>query len=490
MARPHGTGQIDQLPSGRFRARLRTAAGLIAVGDPFESRAAAHEALEAARAVAGKVAEASKLTVYAYGLRALDERERDGIADVRTERSRWETHVKGTELGGLPLRGLARVDVTDWIRGVSRKRTAKGPLAKQTVQNVLNLLRVVLAMALERELARENVAIGVHVPRRERRIDDPGTYLLPDEQRALLAAAKVPVQRRTVAFALGSGVRQGEQWGLLISDVHAQGSAVRPYPHVIIKRSRDGATKTGRTRPVPLFGIALEAVTEQLAAIRSGEVKSRSGHLWPSARGGMRGTFEPSWWDGLVEAAELTGPGRHDGHPVRWHDLRHTCATSLLCGWWSPRPWTLDQVQALLGHTSRKTTERYAKIAESVLAEVASTTTRLPIHTPHERPTALADATRILRAIPPELLRSHLGDLNPRPAVYENPAFVGNAAVCEAIVALSPHAWGVAAERAIREMAAGRASLAVDVLEVLLGACEGARASSSPEVGGLQVGAG
>ncbi len=30
-------------------------------------------------------------------------------------------------------------------------------------------------------------------------------------------------------------------------------------------------------------------------------------------------------------------------------------------------------------------------------------------------------------------------------------------------------------ERAIREMAAGRASLAVDLLAVLLGACEGAR---------------
>ena len=58
---------------------------------------------------------------------------------------------------------------------------------------------------------------------------------------------------------------------------------------------------------------------------------------------------------------------------VRWHDLRHTCASSLIAGWWGRR-WSLEEVKGLLGHSSVKITERYAHLADSVLDVAASTT--------------------------------------------------------------------------------------------------------------------
>jgi integrase len=47
---------------------------------------------------------------------------------------------------------------------------------------------------------------------------------------------------------------------------------------------------------------------------------------------------------------------------VRWHDLRHTCASSLVAGWWGGRPWRLEEVREMLGHTSIKVTERYSPL--------------------------------------------------------------------------------------------------------------------------------
>ena len=44
---------------------------------------------------------------------------------------------------------------------------------------------------------------------------------------------------------------------------------------------------------------------------------------------------------------------------VRWYDLRHTCVSSLVAGWWG-KPRRLEEVRDLLGHSSVEVTERYA----------------------------------------------------------------------------------------------------------------------------------
>jgi hypothetical protein len=58
---------------------------------------------------------------------------------------------------------------------------------------------------------------------------------------------------------------------------------------------------------------------------------------------------------------------------VWWHLLRHTAATSLLCGWWGRR-WSLDEVAKMLGHSSVKVTERYAHLLDSELSKIAAET--------------------------------------------------------------------------------------------------------------------
>lgn len=81
----------------------------------------------------------------------------------------------------------------------------------------------------------------------------------------------------------------------------------------------------------------------------------------PAAKTGSGG------WHKWVEAAGIK-------RRIRWHDLRHTCATSLLAGWWGGRKWTLDEVCGYLGHSSVKVTERYARKLGETQAKAVSET--------------------------------------------------------------------------------------------------------------------
>ena len=79
---------------------------------------------------------------------------------------------------------------------------------------------------------------------------------------------------------------------------------------------------------------------------------------------------------------------------VRWHALRHTCASSLVSGWWG-RQWTLSEVCELLGHGSVTTTERYAHLADTVLKQAArETSPRLRVT--HARPALSGASGKIL----------------------------------------------------------------------------------------------
>ncbi|MBT8453680.1 MAG: tyrosine-type recombinase/integrase [Deltaproteobacteria bacterium] len=63
---------------------------------------------------------------------------------------------------------------------------------------------------------------------------------------------------------------------------------------------------------------------------------------------------------------------RHDlFRSVRFHDLRHTCASHLIMGTWG-RAWRLEEVQVVLGHASRTTIERYARLAPDAIRRVAN----------------------------------------------------------------------------------------------------------------------
>ena len=189
---------------------------------------------------------------------------------------------------------------------------------------------------------------------------DAWTTLDPGEQEQFLAAMPAD-ERRYYAFAIGAGLRPGEQRGLLKADVYAD----EADPYLIVRYgSPKKPTKTGKPRRVPLFGLALEAVREQLVALKG--VKNPRGVFWPGERGRYRDERVPEQWGEWLKAAGID-------REVRRYDLRHTCASALVSGWWGRR-WTLEEVKDVLGHTDIKTTQRYAHLGATAIRDAVRET--------------------------------------------------------------------------------------------------------------------
>lgn len=335
------TGTTERLPSGRWRARKKNpATGRYLPLGTFETEEEALLALTRPLPIKGG------LTLSEFGVSFLLKR-RAKVSDWANDEGRWKLYMDGAQLGLMPLREIKRRHVLEW-----RDWLAGNGLAHQTRKNALSLLRVSLGEALDRELVTENAASTVRVGRRKDALEtEAWTILYPEEQLALLGA--VPADEwHTVAFALGCGPRNSEQWRLDLVDIEMT------RREVTFRK-----TKNGRIRTLPLFGIALEAAREAVD-----RQKRKCPLAFPSPRTNAARWHDshPSGWARWLKAAGIK-------RPVRWYDLRHTCATSLLAGWWG-RKWSLDEVGQMLGHSSTKVTERYAHFLAETLKKAGAGT--------------------------------------------------------------------------------------------------------------------
>src|SRR5271156_2386295 len=81
--------------------------------------------------------------------------------------------------------------------------------------------------------------------------------LKPTEQHKVAEIVKDDPERWIIQFAMGAGLRQGEQWNLSLDDVHvADDLPERPWVNVKFG-SKGRAPKNGKPRKVPLFGTGL-----------------------------------------------------------------------------------------------------------------------------------------------------------------------------------------------------------------------------------------
>jgi integrase len=346
--REPGSASVEEHPkgSGRYRVRARIDGKMRTLGAGL-TQAEATERADAYAIIRDEKIVREGISIDLFGQSALDRRELRRVRGIKQERTRWSTYVSQKPFGHLPVTSLRRVDIIDW-RDSLKSKTGK-PLAFQTKKNALNLLRAVLDDALDRELLKTNPARDVRIPKGQdlTEEEDLAGVLRPEEQVRLLDA--LPEKARPIAlFAMLTGLRLSEQWHLKWTDIDGD--------FLVVRRSVGSkATKGRKPRRIRLS----EPAKEILAAL-----PRKSAWVFPATRGGRRHYGKhPLGWDAAVKACNF-------GRRVRWHDLRHTCATSLLAGWWG-RVWTLEEVRGYMGHSSIKVTERYARILdETVTAAV------------------------------------------------------------------------------------------------------------------------
>lgn len=289
----------------------------------------------------GLVFDAGALTVGEYLERWLDD-VRDTVRKSTHEGYEYavEPHIKPA-LGRIKLKDLNPAQ----IRWFYRDRLDSG-LAPATVHKLHVVLHKALKAAVADGLIPRNVTAGLKPPRITREEIDP---LDTEGARRLLEMARGNRLEALYVLALNTGMRQGELLALKWDDVDLERGVLRVRRTLTHsdKRFVLGEPKTKKSqRSIRLTVSAVQALREHLA--RQLEEMERAGSLYAS--GGLIFATETGT---IINPSNLRNRSfkpllRLAGlRQIRFHDLRHTCATLLLSKDVNPKI-----VSEMLGHAS------------------------------------------------------------------------------------------------------------------------------------------
>jgi integrase len=413
VKRAPGSGTLSPAGEGRWRIRVRLADGARASKViAAESREHAEQQLNAVvyELVAANQISTGSPTLRALGEKFLDERE-IGKAAAAHERQVWRNHVLDEAFGWADWRvsAITRADCERWLEYLEDKK-AKRPsawkkggqeryfdrtLSKQTRIHCRNVIKTFFAWCVKKNFVRESpaTALEVRATRTDHEREDAWTFLSAAEIEQVRTCEGIPAGiRDLLLFAVYTGMRQGELWGLRWRDIELDGR----MPRVTVRRSHDRSTKSKRARPFPLFAPAVEILQRQRARVRSTEPDAL---VWPDDHGEQREEQTDAGWRDRVAEKGRRIPGWKTVagiyRRVRFHDLRHTCASHLVMGTWG-RAWSLQEVQKFIGHTSIETTQRYAHLSPEHLHSAAAQTLAIvvaPPSAPEQAPTQDAAPT-------------------------------------------------------------------------------------------------
>jgi len=289
-------------------------------------------------AAKGLVFDAGNQTVGEYLKRWLNDSVKGSVKPVT-----FDSYAMLVEKHIIPAIGRVKLDKVSpaHLQGFYREKLDAG-LSPCTVQYLHVVLHRALKQALRWNLVPRNVAEAVDPPKVHR---DEMCPLATAEARKLLEAAREDRLEALYVLAVHCGLRQGELLGLKWEDVDLEAGTLQ------VRRTLSGGTftapKTARSRrSVKLTAGAIEALKRHSA--RQADEMTRMGERYEDR--------------GIIFASEVGTPlNRHNiayrsfkllleraGLPnIRFHDLRHTCATLLLGKGVHPK-----FVQELLGHAT------------------------------------------------------------------------------------------------------------------------------------------
>ncbi len=402
---------ITRLPSGSLRVRIEYGGSVIAKTFAADNLAGARKWRDAVKLeiADGNVEAVEGVTMQQLGKRFLASRL--GHRDYGTDESRWYMHIAGAKWAQKAAIAVTHMDGSDWLDALKEKETSFDPkrgvrpkkkLAVSTRKSILNLARQAFIWASKKGILPPGFNPFAHLTiEREDGDEDEGYqdgwHLDVNEQQWISTLydtstaldVRDRLEKSIFEIALWTGVRERELWCVHLDDVHAYEE--RPYFWVrygswdpIKQRYRPPKGKRGEKKPRKawLFGRGLEAMRHWLEEGRtdyvrpsaktlekySDDVHSPLKLVFPTERGLRRDGKPPKSFFKIVK---VVGVIPHIGRPLWWHLLRHSCASSMVSGWWNMN-WPLEFIQEMLGHAEIKTTQRYAHLAPSAVGDKAA----------------------------------------------------------------------------------------------------------------------
>lgn len=264
--------------------------------------------------------------------------------------------------GDRPIASIRPTKLQAWVG--SRTEV----LAPATVEIVYRIFAAILNTAVDDRLLARSPASGIRLPRQTRREVQPPTV----EQVEAPIDAMPDRYKTLVVLAAGTGLRQGECFGLTVHRVDFLRRTITVDRQLIMPATgppQFGPPKTaGSVRTVSLPKVLGESLAFHLERWPAGT----EGVIFTNERGGpLRRNRFGEIWRAAVSRAALDG--------LRFHDLRHFYASLLI-----RHGESVKVVQARLGHASpSETLDTYSHLwpdneerTRAAVDEVLGTTER------------------------------------------------------------------------------------------------------------------
>ena len=256
-----------------------------------------------------------------------------------------------------------------------RMKMQKDGVNAKTVHRYHANIRKALQRAVKLDMIPSNPADKVDLPKVKK---FRGSYYTPEELQQLFACAKGTKFETVVLLAGYLGVREGEACGLQWKDIDFERNVLCIHGslkmHDKYKDLYYGETKTEssyRTLPIP------QTLSVYLRQLKKKQLEQRM----------LGGSSYDRKWEGFVcvdAMGDIINPKyvsryfsellqKNGLRRIRFHDLRHSCATLLL-----ENGATLKQVQEWLGHHSYVVTaDTYGHVLAETKREMADTMSKL-----------------------------------------------------------------------------------------------------------------
>lgn len=324
---------VERWKGNRWRARYRTPDGA-SRSQVFQRKVDAERFLTSVehRKLTGEYVDpgAGRITLrdYAEQWRSSQVQHRPNTAALVEGHLR--VHVYPT-LGDRPIGSLRPSEVQAWVKDRADL------LAPSTVALIYSYLRSIMRAAVDDRVVTRDPCVRIKLPKVEHKRVVP----LEVEQVDAIRAALPARYRALVTLASGTGLRQGECFGLTVDRVDFLRRTVLVDRQLIIAPGQSWRLAPPKTaasvRTIPLPQVVADALAAHLAAFPAGE----DGLIFTNEAGGpiRRSAFGGVWRPAVARAGLVVG--------TRFHDLRHFYA-SLLIRYGE----SVKVVQERLGHAS------------------------------------------------------------------------------------------------------------------------------------------
>lgn len=256
-----------------------------------------------------------------------------------------ENSLLKASIANLPLQKLRPSHIEAYYADATDATKRKRAISASTVTLHHAILHQALRKAVKERLIKINVAVDLDgKPRREREPEDSRQHAWSaTEAHAFLVVAKAAGSQPAAFYtvALDSGMRKGELCGLRWKDVNLEAAEVRIEQQLVTPglEPEFGPTKTGRARTISIGAETVELLRAHKRHQAALKMKNRTAYQdhglvfakeWQDVRKTSETLGQPLQTNNLgqreyAKLIEVAGV-----RPIKFHGLRHTCATLLL----------------------------------------------------------------------------------------------------------------------------------------------------------------